>query len=73
MQSMDVMDGMEKGRMWYNKMGWVGFRRTVKVSKKNEGSREMPQNGMDETLISNCAEPAAGRLTILHPVDAVPD
>ena len=34
MQSMGVMDRMEKGRMWYNKMGWVGFRRTVKVSKK---------------------------------------
>ena len=27
-----VVDGMERGWMWYNKMGWVGFRITIKGS-----------------------------------------
>ena len=34
MQSREVMNGMERGWIWYNKMRWVGFRRTIKVSKK---------------------------------------
>ena len=57
-------DGLDEMRMhglvWVDRssMGW---------------GRGMPQHGMDETLISNCAEPAAGGLLIQHPVYAVPD
>ena len=32
MQDREVLDGMERVWMSYNKVGWVGFRITIKVS-----------------------------------------
>ena len=31
-QGREVVDGMERDWMWYNKMGWVGFRIKIQVS-----------------------------------------
>ena len=28
----EVADGMERSWIWYNKVGWVGFKITIKVS-----------------------------------------
>ena len=28
----EMVDGLERGWMWYNKVGWVRFRITIKVS-----------------------------------------
>ena len=32
MYGREMVDGMESGWMWYNKVGWLRFRITIKVS-----------------------------------------